>query len=446
MSGPPFDFPYLCAHIQINTAEELWKAIRAVNGKYRRSHLVKKEVSAARSALNDSRQPTEVKNYHELVLYSLTRWIGSYYELKSFNEHKDVFQDLMAKSWKSRLILPSSFFLVAEELEALLYCMKQPIDILQNSSVPVVSWQLIIVKKMKNSIAACKCATVIGKQFQQTLIASIEKRMAVLVCAPDEVDFKSYLQFKACELLDPTTCKYWGSVGDEIISAFIEFALELDQKFNLNLALNIPKKRSLSDDNDEYADFYSLALGKPKPQETQATPHQQQPIEVDEVMAVEEPNVTQKSTSKRKKANSNSQTRPNSNNENNDNIPIRVENNVDAGELKKSLESAIRDEFERYRVDVKRGTNAVTCLAWWKKNAHDYSILAKLAAIVLAQPVGTPDVERRCSEAGNIITKLRNRLGHEKTCRLFFIHANGSADWATQNDSLKYLYQSVAEK
>jgi hypothetical protein len=68
--------------------------------------------------------------------------------------------------------------------------------------------------------------------------------------------------------------------------------------------------------------------------------------------------------------------------------------------------------------------------------------MAKLARLLLAQPVGTPDVERRCSEAGLIITKLRNRLGHEKAGNLFFIHANYNSCWAKRDPNLAFLYSN----
>jgi hypothetical protein len=419
----------------------LWKAVRRINGKYRKSHLIKRDVVATRTELNSRLPEAKRKTYHELVLYSLTRWIGSYYELKSFNEHRDVFQDLMNTSWKDRLVLPASFFAATEELESLLELLKKPIDALQYSSVPIVSWQLIIAKQMRRTIKKYVCGTLIGKSFQETLLASLDQRLDTLVAdVPDWFD--DFMQFKTCEFLDPTTAKFWGEVTDDMTSAFLEICLALNEKFQLNLSKLI-KKRSLDaldqPSEDCYADFYALALGMP-PKKQQAQPTVIEIAEKEKMVEIER---TEKSGSKKKRKTSK-----------NSAAAIEEAKNTDSAateaDLKKKektlLTTTLRGEFEEYRVNAKKGLQQLKCLEWWKKHQCDYPLLARVASVLLAQPVGTPDVERRCSEAGNIITKLRNRLGHEKSANLFFIHGNGEAEWARNAAGLRYLYNSVATK
>jgi len=107
------------------------------------------------------------------------------------------------------------------------------------------------------------------------------------------------------------------------------------------------------------------------------------------------------------------------------------------------LGKAVAHEFDRYRAEVLLCLRPGKCLDWWKSDCTKFPRIAKVASVMLGQPVGTPDVERRCSEAGNIITKLRNRLGNQKAANLFFIHANGRAEWATRHPNLQFLYKGI---
>jgi hypothetical protein len=409
--------------------------VRRINGKYRKSHLIKRDVVETRAELNSLLPQNEKKTYHELVLYSLTRWIGSYYELKSFNEHKEVFQELMNKSWKGRLVLPSSFFAATEDLESLLGLLKKPIDSLQYSSVPIVSWQLIIVKQMRKSISKRVCTTLIGKSFQETLLDSLDQRLDTLVADEPEW-FDSFMQFKTCEFLDPTTARFWGDVNDQLTNGFLEFCLELNGRFQLDLSKLI-KKRTLDSleksADDCYEDFFALALGMPAKEQRQQA---QEPKAAEIVEKEVEVPRTQKKrkTGKRKQQSAVVVV--------DDEVNDAAQEENEKEKAKNILLAALKAEFEAYRVDCRKGVQ-LTCLEWWKKNQCEYPLLARVAAVVLAQPVGTPDVERRCSEAGNIITKLRNRLGHEKSANLFFVHGNGNSDWARNARSLQYLYKSI---
>jgi hypothetical protein len=196
--------------------------------------------------LNEKREaPTK---YHELVLYSLTRWIGSFFELKSFNENKDVFQLLMVGKWKSRLILPTSFFSITEELEYILKCLKKPFDLLQSSDVPIVSWQLILMKKVFKKINDLPTVTSIASDFKKILIDSFQERILLLLSPSipgDEFEFKEYMRYKFCELLDPTTRDHWGNICNRMKEFVIEFSKDLEQRFQLDLMKLVQNKKRI---------------------------------------------------------------------------------------------------------------------------------------------------------------------------------------------------------
>lgn len=103
-----------------------------------------------------------------------------------------------------------------------------------------------------------------------------------------------------------------------------------------------------------------------------------------------------------------------------------------------SLEEALNNEFISYQSLLLKPVP--DCLNFWKKNESDLPILSKVASIILSQPIGSFDVERRCSELGNIITKQRNRLGHEKVSKLFIIHGNHTHSWLREYPSAKVLF------
>jgi hypothetical protein len=75
----------------------------------------------------------------------------------------------------------------------------------------------------------------------------------------------------------------------------------------------------------------------------------------------------------------------------------------------------------------------------WKENQESLPLLAALARAILGQPIGTPDAERRCSDAGFIVTKLRNRTSHPKLKHLWNIHANHNQKWAVEYPDLHAL-------
>jgi hypothetical protein len=61
------------------------------------------------------------------------------------------------------------------------------------------------------------------------------------------------------------------------------------------------------------------------------------------------------------------------------------------------LRQLIRSEIERYFLCVKKTKTPLNCLAWWRANAVTFPFLAPVAQVMLAQPAGTPDTERKAS-------------------------------------------------
>jgi len=61
---------YLLLKKKVTTAEEVWKCVRAVNSKYRKSHLIKADVKTARKSIIENLQAeSEIPIFHELVLH-----------------------------------------------------------------------------------------------------------------------------------------------------------------------------------------------------------------------------------------------------------------------------------------------------------------------------------------------------------------------------------------
>lgn len=374
----------ICDVLKISSAMEVWTVVRGILSKCRRSHLLRKDVKNMVQSLNSSRKDAnqEEKVYHQFVLYAKTRFIGSYYELKSFNEHQDVFQKLMETDWKSRMILPLLFFPICVELEQLLAILKVPIDLIQLSSIPVVSWQLYLIRSMREQIAAHDTQTIIGSNFKETLLHSIDTRLGLLLDTSSDDD--DFMQFKLCEFVDPTTSQLWTSDIDQLRDYFLKVGCEMDSSYDLGLGQSIKKrKRSESESSNPMDMFYQCALGRQK-----------------------------------------------------ENVAI-----PDKSAEKISLSDALSNEFFQYRTFVQQSPVQSKCLEWWKVHASQFPLISRLAQILLAQPIGTPDVERRCSEAGDIITKLRNRLSHEKAANLFFIHSNASAGWVQTSSHTKDLFK-----
>ena len=56
-------------------------------------------------------------------------------------------------------------------------------------------------------------------------------------------------------------------------------------------------------------------------------------------------------------------------------------------------------------------------------------MLFKTACIYLAVPASSAASERVFSTAGNIVTKLRNRLGTERVDTLTFLHGCHGVEW-----------------
>ncbi|CAN0520707.1 unnamed protein product, partial [Laminaria digitata] len=61
-------------------------------------------------------------------------------------------------------------------------------------------------------------------------------------------------------------------------------------------------------------------------------------------------------------------------------------------------------------------------LTWWLARRNSFPTLYKVACVYLAVPATSAASERVFSNAGNVITKKRNRLSPENAHNLVFLH------------------------
>ena len=78
---------------------------------------------------------------------------------------------------------------------------------------------------------------------------SLKTRFAILLSQESDYNpevedvgnnFYAFVQFKFCEFLDPTASKKWGFVSDWMKSNFVEFAMEVNETFELDFLKLIP--------------------------------------------------------------------------------------------------------------------------------------------------------------------------------------------------------------
>jgi hypothetical protein len=80
-------------------------------------------------------------------------------------------------------------------------------------------------------------------------------------------------------------------------------------------------------------------------------------------------------------------------------------------------------EFSRY-LESPALEKEVSVLDWWKENEVNFPHVAQLARKYLAIPASSCPCERLFSDAGQVVTKRRNRLAPETVEKIVFLHEN----------------------
>lgn len=90
-------------------------------------------------------------------------------------------------------------------------------------------------------------------------------------------------------------------------------------------------------------------------------------------------------------------------------------------------------EYEVSRFEAERPlaktSSSRQVLEWWLSQRKFYPTLYKVACVYLAVPATSAASERVFSDAGNIITKKRNRLSPENANNLVFLHGCHPVGW-----------------
>jgi hypothetical protein len=290
---------------------------------------------------------------------------------------------LAKTTYASKLIFPDEFFLITKELEKILAVFKEPIMRLQTATIPMAGYQIMLVCKISKLLSSIRVSTCAAKNFLDVLKHSFSTRFRVLL-AEDLFD-ENYQSFRMAEFLDPTASRLRpASEFSEPLAFASDFCMECNERLKLGLEMLVeateraPKRARTQPDN-AFASFFDSAAGN---------------WSQDNTFDVETPS---------------------------------------------TVKPALDAELELYVTAAKSICPTVTALGWWKAHASDFPLLSRIAKVMLGQPIGTCDAERRCSDAGNIITKLRNRLGHKKVALLWTIHANYNQPWARNSSQLSPL-------
>ena len=376
-----------------NSCEELWRCVRVIVAKFRKSHKNKHHLKVACDAVGlEFRQP---------LLYARTRWIGSYYEIERFNYLSKAFVHLMDGPMSGLLSVPDSFFDACRELQSVLVTFCVPINDLQTASKPTVSWQVIVtcflhkhVKDLKQ-----KSTFVIVRKFCAAVLRSIASRFDSFL--DTDTDLKDNIElrpFLAAQLLDVTTRIHWRE-DSELSLVLAEYANEVHEHFpdrSDTLPQTEPpqKKRKTTDaesdgkDDDGRSMIRSMIFGD--------SVGRQERISGDDL-------------------------------------------NDKNARLRDLLEEA--HKYIHFVLGMKNDDNP---MEFWKKHGHRFPLLKHVARIVLGQPCGSYDTERKCSDAGNILTKKRNRLCNEKVDKSWMIYCNRNEQWACKAPLLADLYPKNA--
>jgi hypothetical protein len=369
------------------TALEVWKFVRIIIGKFRKSHKYRNMLRIACEQVNVP--------FRTLLLYSTTRWIGSFYEVDSFIELQQPLIFLCENDLKDILVLPTLFFPVVQELRDVLEVMAYPIIELQ-ANQPLVTKQILYARLIDKNLAEMEdkvqCAIVL--KFLTVLRESFQFRFSILIHEYDEEN-PDIVPFVAAMMFDPSLCALWEENYEKSVSAMVTYCCSLYEMFSSsldmeNLLQNQQKYRKRKRDNDKDDD-----ISKKKTR-----------LSIAPKFTLHSLLSTPYNTSQNSQSN----------------------NDIDfVKEL--TLEVKRYARFIAYEMEP-RDSNECPLKFWKQVGQHSFPVLAVLALIVLGQPIGTVETERECSNSGNIITKARNRLGDQKIDKLLMIHKNANEDWA----------------
>mgnify|MGYP003647809656 FL=1 len=371
-----------------NSCEGLWRSVRHISGKFRKSHKYKQILKTSCESVGiQFRQP---------LLYARTRWIGSYYEIERFNYLSKAILHAINGPLRDSLSLPESFFPACKELEGVLTMFCVPMNDLQASSKPTVSYQVIVTRTLHRYVNDLKKKSTyaIVSRFCDAIVHSIVKRFNCFLdtTVEDNIELRPFL---ACQLLDPTTRGHWTENSDLSVT-LTSYACEVHRNFPMEVQeqKEAPKKkRKLNQetpsgdghDIDARATIRNMIFGSG---DEQPGRHSVQETQDD------------------------------------------------------SMHRALEAEAKQYIHYVLAMKNSMNALDFWKAYGDRFPLLKYVARIVLGQPCGSYDTERKCSDAGNIITKKRNRLCNEKIDKTWMIYCNRKEQWATTSPLLRDLYHN----
>lgn len=375
----------------ISNSKQLWEVARRIINVFRRSHVKMDLLQAAASKhLSIKRQNNPEFKFKKLVLYSRTRWVGAASEFASLLQYREAIEDLQSENLRAEIHLPCDFWSMLEEVHGVLQIFDDALIMIQSRSVPTLSWMPILVslacKLIKNHREICQ--TAVAQAFCEIAVNSLETRCGSILDMLSNLDGDTevdddLLSFLLSTIIDPTTASNW----PEVLPA------ELIHRMALSIKDTIAR-----------FDIPQPAPTRKRSRDSFETQGWQPPGNSFPTMS----SIISRMTGKREIARA----------------PEAPEDFV---------ADSIRAEFCEYIAQVKReeqNGSTMIALTWWKTNRSSFPYLACIARILLGQPAGTADVERKCSLAGNIITKARNRIKPRKANALLCIRANADRPWA----------------
>ena len=327
----------------LTTCEELWRNVRVILSKFKNSHNFKKLLKGECEKIGiEYRQP---------ILYARTRWIGCYFELRRFNYLAKAISSLSENSLRQALQLPDGFFTSCRQLLGVLELFYVPINDLQSSSKPTASYQIIVTRILHQCIEKEKniSTLVIVRKFCSALLHSITRRFSVFFDSEPLENNQELRPYLAAQLLDVSTRSHWEQeTALHLILA--EYSEEVHSKF--------PKQ------SENTVEIMELPLKRRK---TSSTSSAQDVSRINDIRTM----IFGSTSSACSK------------NESYDRI------------------GKLQEEARVYIHFVLAMEENIGALDFWKAHGAKFPLLQHVASIVLGQPCGSYDTERKCSDVGN---------------------------------------------
>jgi hAT family C-terminal dimerisation region len=366
------------------TALEIWESLRTIMKKMRQSHIY-------RNLLKKACERVGVP-YKTPLLYSKTRWVGSFFEVECFLDLEKPILSLQSEELKEKLHLPVLFFPAVKELYAVLEILAFPNVQLQRNT-PLVSKQILYAKLIEKNIRLVETDLQLGsiQTFAKVLRESFCFRFHGLL--RDVYDDDEVSPFLAAMMLDPSLTRLWKESSLTCTEHLISYCRSIAEDFDTTLDFEHLLQPSRKRRREELED--TRVVGPPKKKRF-ATMYSMFSLET---LFQETPGETPAGEEE-------------------------VEDRFAA------LDDEVR-KYVRYVIDELCPSDPhENPLPFWKLVGQQrFPLVAAIARLVLGQPIGTADTERQCSSAGNIVSKTRNQLGNEKIDKLWMIHANSKAGW-----------------